>query len=252
MPSHGRWFPLRPERGTLRPMAKLIKRGTVELDDTTAADGMPEGGSSSGGKVISGKTFQARAEAETIRVRAEEQAKSILAAAEERAEALVIDAQEEAERLRQEAHGKGYEEGKAQGAAELAEVVARASQRMQAIEDQVVPQLKALALGIARKILGSELDAHPERVVEIVKQALNEKARQRREIFLRVNPEDMEIIRNERASLVEVLSRCKEIGLREDPDVALHGVIIETDAGIIDAQLETQLAVFERVLKDAG
>jgi type III secretion protein L len=123
---------------------------------------------------------------------------------------------------------------------------------MQQIEAQAVPQLKDLAVAIARKIIGRELEFHPEGVVDIVKQALTEKARLRREIFLRVNPEDMDLIRSSKPQLIEVLSRCKEIGLREDPDVARYGVIIETDAGMIDAQLDTQLAVFERLLKSGG
>ena len=73
----------------------------------------------------------------------------------------------------------------------------------------------------------------------------------RREIFLRVNPADLQFIRDKKPDLLDVLSRAKEIGIREDPDVARHGVIIETDAGSIDAQLETQLAVLERTLKMA-
>src|SRR6185436_15287526 len=111
---------------------------------------------------------------------------------------------------------QGYAEGKNEGAAELSEVVAKASQRLKQIEAQVVPQLKDLALAIARKILGKELEFHPDAVVEIIKQALSEKARQRREIFLRVNPDDLHILRERKAELIEVLSRCKEIGIRED------------------------------------
>jgi len=98
--------------------------------------------------------------------------------------------------------------------------------------------------------VGPEPIPSREAVVDIVKQALSEKARQRREIFLRVNPEDLQHIRENKPALLEVLSRAKEIGIREDPDVAVGGAVIETDAGIIDAQLETQLAVFERVLKE--
>jgi len=59
----------------------------------------------------------------------------------------------------------------------------------------------------------------------------------------------MEIIRENRSALIEVLSRAKEISIREDPDVARYGVVIETDAGTIDAQLETQLDVIEGVLR---
>ena len=125
----------------------------------------------------------------------------------------------------------------------------RASGSMQ-IEAQAVPQLRDLAVTIARKILGRELEFTPRRSSTSSSRRSSEKARQRREIVLRVNPDDLAVVRERRPELLEVLCRAKEIGIREDPDVARYGVIIETDAGIIDAQLETQLEVFERVLKE--
>jgi type III secretion protein L len=223
--------------------SRVIKRGEVSGDispDTGFAD-QAAGAKSS--KVISGEAFVAKSEAKTIRERAQEEVGQI-----------VSDAHAEAERIKQQAYeeakAQGYKDGRNEGAQELAATVARASQRLKQIEAQAVPQLKELALAIARKILGKELEFHPEAVVDIVKQALSEKARQRREIFLRVNPEDLQLLREKKADLIEVLSRCKEIGIREDPEVERYGCIIETDAGIIDAQLETQIAVFERILKD--
>jgi len=190
--------------------------------------------------VIDRAVYGARDEARQIRERAQIEAQQIRAA-------VTI----EAEQIKKQAHEQGYAEGRDQGAKELAEVIANISLRAQQIEDQAIPQLKDLALKIARKIIGRELEFAPEAVVDIVKQALSEKARQRRDIYLRVNPADLQFIREHKGELLEVLSRAKEIGIREDPNVAVHGVIIETDAGIIDAQLDTQLAVFERVLKEA-
>jgi len=229
-------------------MAKLIKRGSVDLGDISPDTGLADRGTS---KVISGKKFEAKAEAAGIRERAEAEAQAIIADAQTQAQQILEQAQAEGVQLREQAQAQGYEEGRNQGAAELAEVVAGASSRLNQIETQAVPQLRDLALSIAKKILGRELEFAPEAVVDIVKQALSEKARLRREIFLRVNPDDLEAIREHKPDLLEVLSRCKEIGIREDPDVSRYGVVIETDAGIIDAQLETQLAVFERVLKNS-
>ena len=218
-------------------MSKVIKKSDVQGGDISPDTGFAE--SVRRAPIISRDTAQARSEAQTIR----EQANG-------KAEEIIRQAELEAEQLKEKAYQLGYQEGKDAGAAELSEIVAQASARLQQIEAQVEPQLRELALKIARKILGKELEFHPEAVVEIVKQALSEKARQRREIFLRVNPEDLQFIRESKSDLLEVLSRAKEIGIREDADVAAGGVIIETDAGTIDAQLETQLAVFERVLKD--
>jgi flagellar biosynthesis/type III secretory pathway protein FliH len=236
-------------------MAKLIKKGTVDLGTSLepAGDVDPNTGfveRSTSQKVISGEKFTAKAEAERIVHKAEAEGAEIIAQAKAQAQQLLQQAQTEAATLQTQAKEAGLQEGRAEGAAQLTEAIATASQRWQAIEAQLVPQVKDLAVSIARKILGKELEFHPEGVIDIVRQALSEKARLRREIFLRVNPEDLEHLREARAGLVEVLSRCKEIGLREDPDVARFGVIIETDAGIIDAQLDTQLAVLERVLKN--
>lgn len=229
-------------------MAKLIKRGSIDLGDVEPETGFPQRAHSK--KVISGRRFDAKAEAEEIIQEAREQAEQIIAEAQAQAQQALAQAQAEGQQLLAQAQEQGLQEGRAAGAAELTEAIAQASQKVELMKQHLVPQLKDLAVSIARKILGRELEFHPEGVVDIVKQALSDKARQRREIFLRVNPDDLAVIRESKADLLEVLSRCKEIGIREDPDVARYGVIIETDAGIIDAQLETQLAVLERVLKN--
>ena len=220
-------------------MGKVIKKGETGV---TGGDISPDTGFADGSAVrrpaiIKSDTVDARGEAQRIIERAQ------VDAAEIRHQAEL-----EAEKLKAQAFEQGQEDGRNTAATQLAEVVSKASLRLQQIEAQAEPQLRELAVVIARKVLGRELEFHPEAVVDIVKTALSEKARQRREIFLRVHPDDLQHIREHKAELLEVLSRAKEIGIREDPDVALGGVIIETDAGIIDAQLETQLAVFERVL----
>ncbi len=219
-------------------MGKVIKKSEAQLGDISPDTGFADV-SARRAPIIHRDTAEARSEAQQIRERAQ-------------AEAVELHKQVEldCEKLKEQAYQLGFAEGKDAAAAQLAEVVARASQRLQAMEQQVEPQLRDLAVKIARKILGKELEFHPEAVVDIVKQALSEKARQRREIFLRVHPDDLQFLREHKADLLEVLSRAKEIGIREDPEVARHGVIIETDAGTIDAQLETQLEVFERVLKE--
>ena len=216
-------------------MVKVIKSNDVDLGDISPDTGFAETKRRS--PVVKGEMVAARSDAQAYM----DQARTEI-------ERLRQEAELEAEQIKASAYELGLEEGRAAGAAELTEVVARASARMQQIEAQVEPQLRELALTIARKIIGTELSQKPERIVDIVKQALSEKARQRREIFLRVHPEDLQYIRESRAELIEVLSRAKEIGIREDPDVERHGVVIETDAGSIDAQLSTQLDIFEKVL----
>ena len=191
--------------------------------------------------IIDKDTFEARSEAQEIRQRAQAEAKQVLE-----------QARQEAEELREQARQEGYQTGRSEGVSELTETVAQASARLKQVESQLTSQLTEVAITIARKILGKELESSPEMVVNIVQNALSEKARQRQEISLRVHPDDLELIRENRAQLLEVLSRAKEISIREDSDVERYGVVIETDAGTIDAQLDSQLAIFEKVLQNLG
>ncbi len=234
-------------------MVKLIKKGGNEVQELGGS--VPELTQIVEARrtpIIDRDTFEARAQAQTIRERAQAQAEDILAKAQAEAAQLLEQAQAQAQQMRQEAQTQGFAEGREQGVAELLEVVSRASLEAQQSTAQLVPQLSTLAIHIARKVLGRELEFHPEAVVQIVKHALGEKARQRREITLRVHPDDAQMIRDHKPELIEMLSRTKEIAIREDAGVQRHGVVIETDAGSIDAQLDTQLAVFERVLQDVG
>lgn len=202
------------------------------------------------GAIIDKATFEARNEAQVIRKRAETQAADALGQAQQQAHDLLTQAGEQAEVIKKTAHDEGFAAGQTEGLAALNEAVLRSSLRLQQIERELAPQLTSLAVGIARRVLGKELEFHPEAVVEIVKQALGDKARQRREITLRIHPDDAHVIRENKPALLEMLSRCKEIAIREDAEVQPHGVIIETEAGTIDAQLDTQLAAFDKVLKE--
>ena len=221
-------------------MGKVIKKGLS--DDVTPAQELSAGSSPARRTpVIDKETFEARSEAKEMRERAQEEASKILQ-----------EANTEAEAIRESARKEGFSEGHSEAVSELTETVAKASARFQDIEEQLTSQLTQVAIAIARKILGQELTTSPEAVLQIVKNALSEKARQRQEINLRVNPEDWSLIRENKSELLEVLSRAKEIGISEDTDVERYGVIIETDAGIIDAQLESQLAIFERIFQNMG
>ena len=229
-------------------MAKLIKREQrpAPLDpEATAAVGDGHGSVGSDEPA----PLDPAAQAEALKQRAQAEADQVLASAQQQAQSILAEAHDELERLRASAHEEGLQMGREEGVAQLVANAVQANERIAALENEVRPQIVTLAMAIARRIVGRELEFQPEAVVHIVKQALGEKARQRREITLRVNPSDAQIIRANRAALVEMLSRTKEVAIQEDPNVAPHGVVIETEAGTIDAQLETQLATMERALR---
>jgi flagellar biosynthesis/type III secretory pathway protein FliH len=104
---------------------------------------------------------------------------------------------------------------------------------------------------VARELLAAELMSREDAVVDVASTALST-AKSARDINLRANPRDAGTLRQHKGRLVSVLTRAKDLEVREDRRVNAGGVLIETEAGVVDAQLETQLEELERVLSSTS
>jgi type III secretion protein L len=208
-------------------------------------------------KIIKGESFpEPMPERTTIAVRpsrpgvveaevygAHQRAKEIVEQAEQRAAQIV----EEAESSRDQALSEAREAGRQEGLAQATEVLVRARQEAAALLEQGEDEMVRLSLAIAEKLVGRALETDPELVLYIAAQAI-ESVRHQRELVLRINPADAQLLRNSRKRLMDMLGRTKDIALREDPEVERGGCVIETENGTVDAQLSTQLKMLETAL----
>ena len=230
-------------------MAKLIKKDSTEAaPQATNQAELTQITDNRRVSVINRETLEARQDAQQIRERALAQASQIVATAKDQAAELLAQAASQVSQMQEQGHETGLQAGHQEGLAAFNTLLVQLTERAEQIEQDMAPQLTTLAVHMARKILGKELEFHPEAVVQIVKQALIDKARQRREITLRVNPEDLALLREHKAELLDMLSRCRQLSFVEDPQIGRYGVMIETEAGSINAQLEDQLTAFERAM----
>jgi len=178
---------------------------------------------------------------------ASQRARHILEAAESDAQRIREAAEADRERLWAEAAASGHQEGLARASAAIA-LGALERQRLLASAKK---DLLRLAVAVAEKILRREVARDDEVAVEMAARALAE-ARQRREVTLRIHPADAEAVRRSHERLLSALSRTRVLELREDPAVAPGGALVETEAGIIDARLETQLEAIAAALQEGG
>jgi flagellar biosynthesis/type III secretory pathway protein FliH len=175
-----------------------------------------------------------------------DRAAAVRAEAEASAAATRAAAEADRERVRAEAAEAGLAEGLARAAATLAAAAAERDRRLAALEGEIV----TLAVEIARRILGRELALDPGAVRELAARALAE-ARGRRDVALRVNPADAARLRADAPRLAALAGAPGPLALREDPAIPEGGVLVETEAGRVDARIETQLAALERALREA-
>jgi len=184
-------------------------------------------------------------------VRAEEseaysKAKEIIENAHRKAQELIEDAERQRELIFQEAREEAFEEVAAQAVTELA----RAKTQAGSMLAQAKPNLIELACKIAEKIIGRDLEREPKLLLEICANAI-ENLRTAKAMLLRVHPKDAKLLRERRPELIELIGRSVDIAIRDDAEVQPGGCIVQTEFGVIDAQLETQFKAL-RILFEEG
>ena len=183
-------------------------------------------------KVVKGESYAAALEAAHIVEVAHAQARQI---------------QEDAEQVRQQAmeaaRSEGYEHGLREWNAAVAEVNAA---RDQYISDNT-PELIRLAVRIAQKIIGEELRTNPEAIVCIARECLLGLGRERL-LKIRVPTEDVDLVRKRIVLLREVAGPNRSIEIAGDAAISAGGCVVESEYGVIDARLQTQLRCMEEIL----
>jgi len=182
---------------------------------------LPEGGLPFG-RVVPQALVDASAEAARIVAKARVEAQTLLAAAERRAADLKLRAEAEA---------------RAEASAKLAaHALALATHEAKA-DERSLERTVALARLLAERLLGASLAIAPEQVVTLAQQALSE-ARGARRLSIVAHPEDAQLLSQSLPSLGVALETVRVVS---DGSRARGSLRIETDIGVLDADLAPQL-----------
>ena len=174
-------------------------------------------------------------------------AREIVALAEERAREIRSAAEAERAGVRAAALEEGRQAGFAAAAAALSAAAGARDRLLAGVEAEVV----SLALDVARKVLGRELAQRPAAVADLAARGLAA-VRDRPAVSLRVHPADLPALHDAQGTLAAILARAPGLGLREDATLVPGSVVVETDAGRIDASVEAQLEALARALAPEG
>lgn len=192
----------------------------------------------------SGRKITASAKQKVVKnqiVSAQAEAARILEEAEEFAAAIRLEALGEAEGLKAAAYAQGTENALTEFERNLIE----SREIREKVWRETEKDLLRLAVRLAERIVGREIEKDDKAIVEIISTAL-QNARQQEKLTVRVNPKDLPTIEKQAERFSS--GRIQFIDFVADPRVASSGCLIESEVGTIDARLETQLRVLERAL----
>jgi type III secretion protein L len=151
---------------------------------------------------------------------------------------------EECEELKKQACEEGFD----QGLENFNTAVLQLEKEIKDLRDEFEKKIFPIALKAAKKILGEEIKLHPDRIKDIVIQALKPVS-QHHKVKVYVNKADMDTLEKDKAEIKSILEQVETFAIQERLDVEPGGCIIETEAGIINAQLENQWRALEIAFK---
>ena len=169
------------------------------------------------------------------------------------ADEIVAAAEAEAARIREEAKAafeeekrRGYEKGLQEGKMEIA------MQKLEQVDQSVafMESVEGKMADIVMKALKSCVEEIGDRemVVNIVRKTMNAVIRTQRHVTLKVAPEMAHVVKERVAALRNDYPTVESFDVVEDPRLKGPSCVLETEAGVADASVETQLAAIEKSL----
>ena len=167
---------------------------------------------------------------------------------------IIAAAEADAARIREEAKAafeaekkRGYDKGLQDGKMEITmlklEQVDQSVAFMESVEvkmaDIVMKALKSCVVEIGDK----------EMIINIVRKTMNAVIRTQRHVTLKVAPEMVQTVKERVAALRQDYPTVETFDVVEDARLKGPACILETEAGVADASVDTQLAAIERSLK---
>ncbi len=193
---------------------------------------------------------------------ASQEARKIIQKANEEADAIISSGHEQVKEVHETAFNNGKEEGYQYGLKmaedesrakilEAEKLVEQAKQERQEIIEGSENEILQLAMAVARKVVGEEITLNSECVVDIVKKAI-QKATDRQELTVRVNPENLDVTLNAEEQINKSAAGIRKLRVTADPAVSCGGCVVETSNETVDARIERQLDEIEQVLMEVG
>jgi flagellar assembly protein FliH len=186
----------------------------------------------------------------------QDEAAQIVASAEAQAARVLHQAREEAARLIQGARAEGLQAGREEARLEAADAQERLANLASGLNDaylafcnRQVPQLADLAMFAAERLICDQLALVPERVVGIVKQALDHLAGSQ-QIAIRVHPEDLPLL--EQCLDLRTDRESGRVELLEDPEIERGGCRMFSEQGEVDATLSGRIRRLREELTGAA
>lgn len=165
---------------------------------------------------------------------------------------LVSRAQEESENIKKSAFEEGYRLGLDASKADLSQFREELSKFMSARKDvfeYIAPDILEISVDIAKKIIKKELESDPQVIINTIVDVLKNISKSEPKITIKVKPQSVQFIKDTLPNITYQYGIEAKINILADPSIEEGGCIFQTNNGIVDASIDTQLEIIKKALE---
>ena len=165
---------------------------------------------------------------------------------------LVSRAQEESENIKRSAFEEGYRQGLEKASADIEDFKEQFSQYMSAKQDvfeYIAPDILEISVDIAKKIIKKELESDPQVILNTIIEVLRTISKSEQKITIRVRPQSVQFIKDKIPNRTYHYGIDSKINIIADPSIDDGGCVFQTNNGIVDASIDTQIEIIKKALE---
>ncbi|MBQ7126957.1 hypothetical protein IJO12_07720 [bacterium] len=165
---------------------------------------------------------------------------------------LISRAMEESENIKKSAFEEGYRLGLENAKTDVENFKNEFQKFMSARKDvfeYIAPDILEISVNIAKKIIKKELNTDPQVLINTIIDVLKTVAKSESKVTIKVNPQSVQFIKDTIPNIAYEYGIEAKVNILADPSIEIGGCIFQTNNGIVDASIDTQLEIIKKALE---
>ena len=115
--------------------------------------------------------------------------------------------------------------------------------------EYIAPDILEISVDIAKKIIKKEVESDPQVLVNTIVDVLKTVSKSEPKINIRVKPQAVQFIKDTLPNITYEYGIDAKVNIIADPSIEEGGCIFQTNNGIVDASIDTQLEIIKKAIE---
>ena len=112
--------------------------------------------------------------------------------------------------------------------------------------EYIAPDILEISVDIAKTIIKKELDSDPQVLINTIIDVLRTVSKNESKITIRVRPQAVQYIKDTIPNITYQYGIDSKINIISDPAIEEGGCVLQTNNGIVDASIDTQIEIIKK------